>query len=459
MPNPYLDKISTAAHMPNAKGQKGYYSTTCFPDLSHTLLRSAFCPPKEPVITPTNRLTKMFRQAAYLEACSVERPAAELRRKVKFFRRAHNVFANKVLCDMESHKREKMERQERIWTAGKKQHGFEDSFVGFSFFGESVGGGGDFGETTGFESIDYEAEGFEEEERQEQRQQPEKDEGEGGKGEKDQKKTSTSFNLGASNSYEADDFEVENELDDTFRVGGISISSKGDMATIGVADDEQGAYLAAPVPTGPSPPKKMSIEWADRPSTSSLGARVSTATSSSSSLRPGTSASSSSSSSTMHTKRGTASSSSSTTRSVSPIVSSSNNEVRLFSSSQERDLVYDQQQQQKQQQQHQQQQPRILQPKFKLKGLSKARKRKAFNRSTYFDCLLETMDVPRSPVPRYGMLESPIKTSIEAQRAASPSPDAHIDGEGSTYDKWHVSSIERARTGDRLGSVKARDYR
>ena len=46
------------------------------------------------------------------------------------------------------------------------------------------------------------------------------------------------------------------------------------------------------------------------------------------------------------------------------------------------------------------------------------RPRKAFNRMTFFECLLDTMHVPEPKVPRYGQLPSPIKVTRVATAAS-----------------------------------------
>jgi len=125
---PFLDKLVSAPHMPQMRGQAGFCSTHTFPDLSHTAIQTKYCPQIIPSTTPTNRMTALFRNEAFIESLDFERPIAELRHKKEFFKRAHNVFFNKVLVDLEQQKQERLKRREVIWTQGKKKLGFENAF-------------------------------------------------------------------------------------------------------------------------------------------------------------------------------------------------------------------------------------------------------------------------------------------------------------------------------------------
>ena len=125
---PFLDKLVSSAHMPRLPGQFGFYSTRSFPDLSHTAIQTQYCAPVIPASTPTNRMTVVFRNTAFLESLSFERPIAELRYKKEFFKRAHRVFTNKVLVELEEQRQERLQRRERIWTQGKKELWFANAF-------------------------------------------------------------------------------------------------------------------------------------------------------------------------------------------------------------------------------------------------------------------------------------------------------------------------------------------
>jgi len=127
MPKVFLDKLVTSAHMPRAEGSRGYTSKTTFPDLSHTMISTSFCPAGAPAaMTPKGEFLRTYRHHAFMTHQKNERPAASMKRKPKFFKRAHNVFANKVLMDLEAMKRTRNERRQQIWEAGKKSTGFED---------------------------------------------------------------------------------------------------------------------------------------------------------------------------------------------------------------------------------------------------------------------------------------------------------------------------------------------
>jgi hypothetical protein len=132
MPKVFLDKIVTSAHVPPSQGSRKYISTTTFPDLSHTMISTKFCPVLPSAMTPNGEMTRTYKHHAFRLYQTCERPSAELKMKVKFFKRAHHVFANKILLDLEQMKITRNERRQKIWTQGKKDLGFEsmDSFVG-----------------------------------------------------------------------------------------------------------------------------------------------------------------------------------------------------------------------------------------------------------------------------------------------------------------------------------------
>ena len=122
MPKVFFDKLVTSAHFPPADGSRGYCSTTIFPDLSHTMLSTSFCPPKTTAMTPKGQMTRIFKQHAFRRYQTCERSAAEGRYVPKFFKRAANVFNNKVLLDLEQMKLTRNERRERIWKEGKAEY-------------------------------------------------------------------------------------------------------------------------------------------------------------------------------------------------------------------------------------------------------------------------------------------------------------------------------------------------
>ena len=105
MPKIFLDKIVTSAHLPPQRGSTGYTSTTTLPDLSHTLVHTEYAPAIIQAMTPKGEMTRKFRAYGHKLAREVERPRSEMKRKAKFFKRAHNVFANKILLDMQKNTR------------------------------------------------------------------------------------------------------------------------------------------------------------------------------------------------------------------------------------------------------------------------------------------------------------------------------------------------------------------
>ena len=133
MPKVFLDKIVTSAHFPPAEGSRKYTSTITFPDLSHTMISTKFCPILPSAMTPNGEMTRTYKRHAFRQYQTCERPSAEIKMKKRFFLRASHVFNNKVLLDLEQMKLTRNERRQRIWTKGKKDHGFEgleESFIG-----------------------------------------------------------------------------------------------------------------------------------------------------------------------------------------------------------------------------------------------------------------------------------------------------------------------------------------
>ena len=128
----FLDKLVTSMHRPRMKGSTGFVSTTTLPDLAHTFITTSFCPQETKAMTPKGEMTSTYKYEAYQQSRIVERPASELRMRPKFFKRAHNVFTNKVLLDLQQTSQARNRRREQIWTTGKADYGFEgleDSFV------------------------------------------------------------------------------------------------------------------------------------------------------------------------------------------------------------------------------------------------------------------------------------------------------------------------------------------
>jgi len=87
-----------------------------------------------------------------------------------------------------------------------------------------------------------------------------------------------------------------------------------------------------------------------------------------------------------------------------------------------------------------------------------SRRRKAFNQSTLFECLLDTLEIPNPNAPRFGMLSpsrtdrdrtiistlaSPIKRNTVEELTATTIVASMNEG------KWDTHSVDRAMTGDK----------
>lgn len=304
---PFLDKLVSAPHIPRQPGQAGYYSTQTFPDLSHTAIQTQYCRTVIPSTTPLNRMTKHFLTAVQLESLQMERPIAELRFKKRFFQRAHNVFFNQVLCDLEEQKRERLQRRERIWTQSKKKIGFENAF--------NIGG-----------SLDESAAGF---------------------------PGFQEVSFGGNDQYEGD-FEPE----------------------------EERPHVAAPPPTAPAPIKEDEEFFEPQTHKQLYDDTSKEEYQFEEEPLPSLYASASGSASATHRTKGS-----------KPL-----NGEALLRESLSRAATAS---------------PQKLDAQARKKGggIKAARPRRAFNRMTFFECLLDNLPVPSAKVPRYGQLPSPIRVS------------------------------------------------
>jgi len=331
---PFLDKLVSAPHIPRQPGQAGYYSTQTFPDLSHTAIQTQYCRPVIPSTTPLNRMTKHFLTAVQLESSQMERPIAELRFKKRFFQRAHNVFFNQVLCDLDEQKRERLQRRERIWTQSKKKIGFENAF--------NIGG-----------SLDESAAGF---------------------------PGFQEASFGGNDQYEGD-FEPEEE-----RAAAV--------------------HVAAPPPTAPAPIKEDEEFFEPQTHKQLYDDTSKEEYQFEEEPLPSLYASASGSASATHRTKGS-----------KPL----NGEALLRESLSRASTAS----------------PQKLDAQARKKGggIKAARPRRAFNRMTFFECLLDNLPVPLAKVPRYGQLPSPIRVSRKTpahfspmqgvKRVGSASPSAH----------------------------------
>jgi len=304
-------------------------------------------------------MTQAFKTQAFLESLDFERPIAEQRFKKEFFKRAHNVFFNKVLVELDEQKRERRDRRERIWTEGKKQLGFEDAFnVGsFSFMDDkdTVKEG-----EKGFESIEFDA------------------------------------------SYADDVFEGEGEVAKRMPVVHEAGAEEGGVG------GENVASLVAPATNPPSPPlpkRNLQVNTSIAATGPSLSPTTSPINLGHSKLPGLTSATllreSLSRASTAHSNRQASNKSRASSK---PSTSNPNPNPNPN--------------------------PSPSSNSNSTPGSTPGRRRRAFNRMTFFECLLDTLPVPDPHAPRYGQLQSPIRVT---RRAASTTAEAMGAAAGSTF--------------------------
>ena len=398
MPKVFLDKLVTSAHLPRVEGSTGYCSTSVFPDLSHSMITTRFCPPQSRAMTPLGEMTKTYRAESFLRVRSVERPMSELKRKAKFFRKAHNVFANKVLLDLENMKLTRNKRRDAIWNKGKKDTGFEDledsiqnnmngekkSLDSFLLRGtsenvdgnnnEEDGGGGfdNFLYSDDFNPIEIEKPAFEN-----------------------------------ANPYDADfdDFEVNTPTLSTRAPSSASKGFRPPNKTYGLSESSFSSS-------------------GERPSTSTVTAPGSTAF-------PSTDRA-------VHIQK-------ETHEEETKLLSNDKNALNTTTVS----AI-----------------SKTGSQSTRRRKKKDSRRRKAFNQSTLFECLLDTMEIPAPHAPRFGMM-SPSKTERDRTVTLSPStlasPIKKMNTEEMTVttavasmneDKWDTHSVERAMTGDKPSRPK-----
>ena len=413
MSSVFLDKIVTSMHKPRQDGSTGFVSTTCFPDLSHTQILTEYCHQPTTALTPLGEMTKKFRVEAHRESRSVQRPMSELVRKPKFFRRAHNVFTNKVLLDLENSKRIKNSRRQQIWETGKADYGFEgieDSFI-TQTDGEAGLGTASLYHEAGFNNVGVIRTGTQEitdkklygfhEAGPVTSTEAEDDYGDEGfdnfqyaddfNPEMVETVYPEDFNMDPAQSNESTLVPIQMNEDDAgmMRPGTSAAQQRADTASGGHRTASSSAsvrFSSTPIP----PPGVMVEAMGNRPGTSA-GASApreqqqykamelyeqmrSEDLSSPSAPLPNRPA---------KTSLTTATTSSSKTKN-----------------------------------------------KKKTKKLAPARKRRAYNRSTFFELLLDTMEVPDPHAPRFGMLRT--SPSRHGSRARSRSPIARAASQGTT---------------------------
>jgi hypothetical protein len=126
---PFLDKITTASHMPTPEGQVGFCSTSTdsFPDLEHTGIRTKFQPRITPTTNPHGRITGMYKDAAFEKVATIHRDHCALVSTEDVFKSGHKQFIDKVLLDMQESKMKRTARELKCYTSEKKRIGFDDT--------------------------------------------------------------------------------------------------------------------------------------------------------------------------------------------------------------------------------------------------------------------------------------------------------------------------------------------
>lgn len=131
---PFLDKISTSAHLPPKPGQRGFCSVKTFPDLSHTYIRTKFDKGNPSSSTPDGRMTKEFTMRVKRKICTLHRGIAVLDAKEAAFKVDHKNYIDKLLLDMEATRMDQSQRRMAHWDSTKTGLGFSDKF---NYTGES----------------------------------------------------------------------------------------------------------------------------------------------------------------------------------------------------------------------------------------------------------------------------------------------------------------------------------
>ena len=128
MDRPYLDKISTAPHIPNLDGQTGYISTDCMPDISHTGIQTKIHPFIPPAVTPGGKITNEYRVNSYKTMGQLHREHLAANSMEITFKRGHKQFIDKVLCQMEDDRLRRVDRTHKYLKTNKEKLGFSENF-------------------------------------------------------------------------------------------------------------------------------------------------------------------------------------------------------------------------------------------------------------------------------------------------------------------------------------------
>ena len=128
MDRPYLDKISTAPHVPNLDGQTGYTSTNSMPDMSHTGIQTKIHPFIPPAVTPAGKITNEYRINSYKTMGQLHREHLAANSMEITFKRSHKQFIDKVLCQMEDDRLRRVDRTLQYLKTNKEKLGFSENF-------------------------------------------------------------------------------------------------------------------------------------------------------------------------------------------------------------------------------------------------------------------------------------------------------------------------------------------
>ena len=109
-PVPYLDRIVTAPHYPKPEGCEGLKSTTVFPDLDHTGIRSKYSEPITHCTSLDGTLTKIWKDLAYIRWKDPSRWNEELNARERTFKAADKIFLNKILIEYDEDKKQSLKR-------------------------------------------------------------------------------------------------------------------------------------------------------------------------------------------------------------------------------------------------------------------------------------------------------------------------------------------------------------
>ena len=126
--HPYLDKITTAPHVPKLDGQSGYVTVDSFPDISHTGIQTKFRPYIPPAVSPAGTLTNDYRTKSYEKMGELYREHLAANSSEATFKRSHKQFIDKVLYQLEEDRLRKVDRTIQYLQFNKEKLGFSGNY-------------------------------------------------------------------------------------------------------------------------------------------------------------------------------------------------------------------------------------------------------------------------------------------------------------------------------------------